>query len=185
MQNAVLRAFQYPRTGKFPEKKNYLNTSTKNGNAVSYELLQLRAREIMQSLNITENELKASKGWIKRFMKGKNLSLRSGTSLCQKLPSDFTDKAIALHHHVIRIRQAKYILSQIGDTDQSPVFFHMPGHPSSAERFISCFHQNVRPILCLPKIIHVIFKPPLFYVKTGERKVQKRREYIQYYKFYR
>jgi hypothetical protein len=87
-----VRAFRGPKTGKFPtlEEKllKYFQETRSNGNAVSHKMLQFRARDIAQSLNISENEFKASRGWIDRFMKRKNLSVR--TPLCQKLPSDFT-----------------------------------------------------------------------------------------------
>ena len=39
-------------------------------------MLQLRARELAKSRNISYNEFKASRGWLRRFMKREGLSLR-------------------------------------------------------------------------------------------------------------
>ena len=58
-------------------------------------MLQFRARELEKSHNISDNEFKASRGWLRQFMKRKGLSLRRRTILCQKLPRDFTDNGEA------------------------------------------------------------------------------------------
>jgi hypothetical protein len=64
-------------------------------------------------------------------MKRKGLLLRRRTTLCQKLPRDFTDKVINFHRHVIRMREEhSYLLSQIGNADQTPVIFDMPRNTS-------------------------------------------------------
>jgi hypothetical protein len=55
---------------------------TQNSNTVSHKTLQLQAPETVQSLNIAGNKFKAGTGWIDRFMKRKNLPLRTITPLC-------------------------------------------------------------------------------------------------------
>jgi hypothetical protein len=79
-------------------KRNYLfkysDKTQNNGNAVSHKILQLRACETAQSLNIVGNEFKVCRGWIDRFMKQNTLSLRGRLSLCQKLPTDFTKSSL-------------------------------------------------------------------------------------------
>jgi hypothetical protein len=42
------------------------------------------------------------------FMKQNNILLRR-TSMCQKLPSDFMDKAITFHCHVVRMWQGEKV----------------------------------------------------------------------------
>jgi len=94
-------------------------------------MLQLRARELAKSHNMSDNEFKVSRGWLRRFMKRKGLSLRRRTTLCQKLPRDFTDNVINFHRHVIRMREGhSYLLSEIGYAYQTPVFFDMPRNTS-------------------------------------------------------
>jgi hypothetical protein len=43
--------------------------------AVTHDMLQLRARELAKSHNISDNEFKASQGCLQQFMKRKGLSL--------------------------------------------------------------------------------------------------------------
>jgi hypothetical protein len=53
-------------------------------------------------------------------------SLWQRTSLCQKLPSDFEEKLLAVQKHVIGPWKANnYLLSQIGNADETPVYFDM------------------------------------------------------------
>jgi hypothetical protein len=43
------------------------------------------------------------------------------------MPKDFDDKIIAFHKFVIGLRKNNsYLLSQIGNTDQTPLYFSMP-----------------------------------------------------------
>jgi hypothetical protein len=64
-------------------------------------------------------------------MKRKGLSLRRRKTLCQKLPEDFTDNVINFLRHVIRMREEhSYLLSQIGNADQTLLFFYMPRNTS-------------------------------------------------------
>jgi hypothetical protein len=129
------RAFCGPKAGKYPaledELLTYFEELTNDGIAVTYDMLQLRAGELTKSHDISDNEFKASRGWLQRFMKRKGLSLCRTTTLCQKLPRDFTDNVINFHRHVIRMREEhSYLLSQIGNADQTPVFFYMPRNTS-------------------------------------------------------
>jgi hypothetical protein len=76
-----VRAFQDPKPENFLNlKRNYLfkysDKTQNNGNAVSEKILQLRACETAQSLNIVGNKFKVCRGWIDRLMKQNNLSVR-------------------------------------------------------------------------------------------------------------
>jgi hypothetical protein len=43
------------------------------------------------------------------------------------MPKDFDDKITAFHKFVIRLRKNNsYLLSQIGNADQTPLYFNMP-----------------------------------------------------------
>jgi hypothetical protein len=116
------RAFRGPKVGKYSaledELLTYFEELRNDGIAVTHDMLQLRAGELAKSHNVSDNEFKASRGWLQRFMKRKGLSLRRRTKLCQMLPRDFRDKVINFHRHVIRMREEhSYLLSQIGNAD--------------------------------------------------------------------
>jgi hypothetical protein len=100
------RAFCGPKAGKYSaledELLTYFEELRNNVITVTHDMLQLRAGELAKSHNILDSEFKASRGWHQRFMKRKGLSLRRRTTLCQKLPRDFTDKVINFHRHVMR-----------------------------------------------------------------------------------
>jgi hypothetical protein len=60
-------------------------------------------------------------------MRKNGFTLRRGTSLCQKLKSDFEKKLLAFQKHVIGLWKANsYLLSQIGNADKTPMYFDMP-----------------------------------------------------------
>jgi len=77
------RAFRGLKAGKYPaledELLTYFEELRNNSIAVTHDMLQLRARELAKSHNISDNEFKASRGWLRRFMKSKGLSLRRRT----------------------------------------------------------------------------------------------------------
>ena len=89
------RAFRGPKAGKYraleDELLTYCEDLRNDGIAVTHDMLQLRARELAKSHNISDNEFKASRGWLRRFMKRKGLSLRRRTTLCQKCDNDVND----------------------------------------------------------------------------------------------
>lgn len=129
--NKSRKAFRGPKSGKFPQVEEYLLKyviSLRNdGYAVSYEMLYFKGREIAAAHGISVSNFKVSRGWVIKFMKRNGLSLRRRTSLCQRMPNDFDQKVIDFHRFVIRKRKAKkYLLSQIGNADQTPISFDMP-----------------------------------------------------------
>jgi hypothetical protein len=73
------RAFGGQKAGEYPaledEFLTYVEELRYDGIAVTRDMLQLRARELTKSHNISDNEFKASRGWLRRFMKRKGLSL--------------------------------------------------------------------------------------------------------------
>jgi hypothetical protein len=74
------RAFRGPKAGKYPaledELLTYFEELRNDGIAVTRDMLQICARELAKSHNISEIVFKASRGWLRRFVKRKGLSLR-------------------------------------------------------------------------------------------------------------
>ncbi|KAK0141223.1 Pogo transposable element with KRAB domain [Merluccius polli] len=92
---------------------------------ITRAVIQLKALEIARELNITG--FKASLGWCRRMMRRNGLALRRRTSLAQHLPSDFGEKLLSFQRFVINLRKKhSYPLDQIGNADQTPVYFDMP-----------------------------------------------------------
>jgi hypothetical protein len=57
------------------------------------------------------------------------LALRRRTTLAKKLPTDYVEKLIAYQRHIINLhRKHDYLLGQMGNTDETPVFFDMPAN---------------------------------------------------------
>ncbi|KAH7958751.1 hypothetical protein HPB49_004450 [Dermacentor silvarum] len=57
-------------------------------------------------------------------MKRAGFSLRRRTSVCQKLPATYEEKVLTFHRHFLRLRDSRrYLLGQIGNADQAPVYF--------------------------------------------------------------
>lgn len=116
---------------KYPQVENelyeYVINIRKSGYAVTTEMLQVEANKIARKMGISFQEFRASYGWLRRFMNRRELSIRRRTTICQKLPEQYEDKLIAFQKHVINLRkQNRYLLSQIGNADQTPVWFDMP-----------------------------------------------------------
>jgi hypothetical protein len=91
------RAFRGRKAGKYPaledELLTYFEELRNNGIAVTHDMLELRARDLAKYHKISDNEFKASRGWLRRFMKRKDLSLRRRKTLCQKCDNDVNDSS--------------------------------------------------------------------------------------------
>uniref|UniRef100_A0AAQ5X707 HTH CENPB-type domain-containing protein n=1 Tax=Amphiprion ocellaris TaxID=80972 RepID=A0AAQ5X707_AMPOC len=125
------KAFRGPQSGRFQELDRrvcaYVDEKRKDGMPISRAVIQLKAMEIAKELNIPTADFKASLGWCKRMMRRNGLTLRRRTSLAQRLPSDFGEKLLSFQRYVINLRKKhSYPLDQIGNADQTPVFFDMP-----------------------------------------------------------
>ena len=70
----------------------FVHERRKNGQPVTSEAISNNAKEVAKVLNIPNQEFKASRGWVDRFMKRVGLSLRRRTTICQKLPVHSEEK---------------------------------------------------------------------------------------------
>jgi hypothetical protein len=83
--------------------------------------------EIATSLKIQRQDFKASNSWAERFMRHTGFALRRRTASAQKLPTDYAEKIIAYQCHIINLRRKHdYLLGQMGNADETPVFFDLP-----------------------------------------------------------
>ena len=137
--NSQRKAFRGPQSGKFAELDDriyeYVIEKRRDAMPITRGIIRLRALKLAKELNIPTNEFKASTGWCTRMMRRKGLTLRRRTSLAQRLPSDFEEKLLSFQRYVLKLRKThSYPLDQIGNADQTPVFFDMPTSVTVAKK---------------------------------------------------
>lgn len=89
---------------KFPELENkllrYVRNTRADGFSVSVEMIQFEGLKIADRMKIPRNEFKGSYGWAR----------------------------LAFQKHVLKLRKThNYTMGAIGNVDETPVFFEMPG----------------------------------------------------------
>ncbi len=105
-------------------------------------VVELRDRHLRVSRQMTRtqakalsgnDEFKASRGWLDRFMKRHSLSLRRKTTVCQTVPSDSIPKLVSfiLHLRSLRIRH-QYATNCIYAMDETPCWMDMPSSTTIA-----------------------------------------------------
>ena len=90
---------------------------------VSRELIKMKARQLIK---INNPNFKVSSGWLQKFMIRHSLSLRSKTSISQKLPAQL-EKKIECFLNEVRILRSQYLypFEDIINMDETPMFFDM------------------------------------------------------------
>lgn len=129
--NRDRRSFRGPKTGAYPELEaglaEFIQERRDRGHAVSTEMAQMEALRLAKVQGIPFNQFRASRGWFHRFMKRQGFSIRRRTTLCQRLPDAYEEKLLSFQRYVIDLRKRHdYLYSQIGNADQTPVYFEMP-----------------------------------------------------------
>ena len=116
------------REGKpsFPQEekliKEWICEHRQQGYIVTRGAIHMKAKEL-----IVHESFSASAGWCTRFMTRNKLVLRQKTKICQRLPADLEEKITSFQRFVIKERKChSYPLSQIGNMDETPVFFLPP-----------------------------------------------------------
>lgn len=96
-------------------------TSFCMGIAVSGLMLRLKAKEFSE-----DPEFKASLGWYQKWKRRHSVSLRTKTTLAQRLPEDLEQQTVKFHRFVITSRQRHgYSLSRIFNMDETPMRFKL------------------------------------------------------------
>ena len=125
------KKFTGPRRGRRLEVDNkvleFVLEKQKNGLPMTGDIIRKKAIEVARALNIQRHVLKASRGWVDRFMRRDGLSLQHRIAICQKLPTNFEEKLVYFEQHVIMLRKrGNFLMGQIGNADQMPIWLDMP-----------------------------------------------------------
>ncbi|KAH8038625.1 hypothetical protein HPB51_002749 [Rhipicephalus microplus] len=73
-------------------------TEVRNDGYALTTKMRVKALALAHAKDIPAGTFKASAGWVPRFMKRKNLSFLRRTTLCQRVPEDYTDKVLSFHN---------------------------------------------------------------------------------------
>lgn len=85
-------------------------------------MLRVKAKELS-----TNPEFKASLGWYNDWKRRHSISMRTKTTLAQRLPANMEDKIVTFHQFVVRARRrCEYPLSHIINMDETPMRFELP-----------------------------------------------------------
>jgi hypothetical protein len=150
--NSTRKAFCGPKHGNFnaADKKvlRIVLEKRKNGFPVTGETIRMKALEIATSLKIPRQDFKASNGWAVTFMRHKGLALHRRTTLAKKLSTDYIEKLIAYQRHIINLCQKHdYLSGQMGNADETPVFFDMPANTTvdtKGSKISTCQNNRTR-----------------------------------------
>ena len=119
------------RTGiaKFPTLertlKEWIISQRENSRAVTTVMIRLKAKELAKQLNIAE--FVGGSSWCSRFMRRNRLSVRSRTTVGQKLPENWEEKVRNFHQFVSRRKKELAIQAdRVFNMDEVPMSFDAP-----------------------------------------------------------
>ncbi|KFM61528.1 Pogo transposable element with KRAB, partial [Stegodyphus mimosarum] len=95
------------------------------GRSISTVKIRLRAKSMAEDMQITD--FKGGINWVYRFMRRKNLRVRSRTTLCQAVPDDVDEKKASFLQFTRKlIAEGKYSLKNVINMDEVPLTFDCP-----------------------------------------------------------
>ena len=107
------------------EVAKWVTKQRQDGYIVTRNLIRLHAQVLAQKRNVAN--FSGTNSWCTRFMKRHGLAIRQKTKIAQKLPNDLEEKIVSFQKYLINARKRDdYELVQIGNMDETPVWFDMP-----------------------------------------------------------
>jgi len=103
------------------ELKDWICDHRQQGYVFTHGAIRMKAKQI-----INDELFLVSAGWCTCFMRHNKLVLQQKTKICQCLPTDLEEKITSFQCFVIHQKlRHSYPLSQIGNMDETPVFFDL------------------------------------------------------------
>ncbi len=156
----------------------YVKERRAQGLTVTRKNLKKEALQEAENQNVTG--FKASEGWCSRFMARHGFSIRRRTSVCQKLPPHYEQKLVEYQRYVIQLRRKMdYALSNMGNADETPVYFDMTRSTTIAEKgardvkILSTGHEKLRVTVMLSVTADGHKLPPFLILKRKTRPKEK------------
>ncbi|CAH1770491.1 4274_t:CDS:2, partial [Entrophospora sp. SA101] len=126
------------RKAKYPEAeaelKAWIVEFRQDGIAVTPKIVKTYMKELLanQFSNIypgASEKFLASESWFYRFLRRYDFAMRRKTKIGQKLPAHLDIKLLEFQQFIIKKqKQFEYELSEIGNMDETPVYFDMVGN---------------------------------------------------------
>lgn len=119
-------------------KSNNWSLLSFTGIAVSGLILRLKAEELS-----SDPDFRVSLGCDQRWKKRHSISLRTRTTLAQRLPQDLEEKIIQFHRFVIALRQRYgHSLSRLFKyMDETPMRFELPSSRTNNDLHVPTFRD--------------------------------------------
>jgi hypothetical protein len=122
----------------------------------------LKAKACAVAKAETVDNFGGSDGWLRRWKKRYDVSLRAKTSMCQKLPPAYMDKITCFQRTVVRLRVEHCVsdIALLANMDQTPMYFDMPDSNTLAKkgvrevRLVTCGAQKTRFTVALTALGH-------------------------------
>lgn len=110
---------------QWPELEDKLVRCIEEQGQSGYIVIRIKALAMANEMKITC--FQASNNWCTRFLRHNNLALRQKTKIAQKLLEELEEKIVDFYRFLINSRKkANYKLVNIGNMDETPVWFDMP-----------------------------------------------------------
>ena len=121
------------RKAKLPDMEEQLATWITDQRAQHLRVTSSGIQKKALQLHLGEEEFTTSRGWLEKFFRRYNFSLRRRTTVCQKLPQDYVPKIVTFIIRIRKMREMKqYPLASIGNMDETPLWMDMPGDTTVA-----------------------------------------------------
>lgn len=105
--------------------KDWVVSQRENSRAVTIVMIRLKAKELAKQMNVTE--FVGGLSWCSRFMRRNRLSVRSRTTVGQKLPNDWEEKVTNFFQFVSRRKDELNIQAdRVFNMDEVPMSFDAP-----------------------------------------------------------
>ena len=105
--------------------KDWVVSQRENSRAVTTVMIRLKAKELAKQMNVTE--FVGGPSWCSRFMRQNRLSVRSRTTVGQKLPNDWEEKVTNFRQCVSQRKDELSIQAdRVFSIDEVPMSFDAP-----------------------------------------------------------